>query len=330
MMTGLLLLLAALVALVLGAFFSGTETGVYCVNRVRLHVDAEQGHPAARRLERLLRRPEDVVITALLGTSVVDYVATAALTALLLTTVSEHVAEVYATAIAAPLIFVFAGIVPKEWFRRRSNVLMARLSWFVLACLRLAQVTGVVWLLRGLSHALIRRIDPQHDIAAGDWLSPRARTLHLVREGVARGGLTHLQRDLIERVLNLSDVRAGNVMIPRPRVAAAPLHLSRDEFLRIARMAHFSRLPVYRDDPRQIIGIVNVYDVLTDRDRQPVAAHVRPPLVISPQVSVAAALPRLQRARQAMAIVEDGAGHCLGILTVKDLVEEIVGDLEVW
>jgi putative hemolysin len=119
-------------------------------------------------------------------------------------------------------------------------------------------------------------------------------------------------------------------MIPRQRIAAAPLHLPRDEFLRIARMAHFSRLPVYRDDARRIVGIVNVYDVLTDRDRQPVAAHVRPPLVFSPQVSVAAALPRMQRARQAMAIVEDGAGHCLGILTVKDLVEEIVGELEAW
>jgi putative hemolysin len=329
-MTVLLLIAAAIAGVVLSAFFSGTETGVYCLNRVRLRVAAEHGEGAARRLERLMRRPEDLVIMSLLGTCVMDYVIAAALSALLLLTVTEHYAELYATAIATPLIFVFGGILPKDWFRRQSNRLMTRLSWAIEAGVRLARATGLVWLLRSLSSRLIRVVDPEADAAEGDWLSPRSRTLHLLREGAARGGLTHFQRDLIERVLNLSEVRVRDVMIPRARIAAAPLDLRRDEFLRIARMAHFSRLPAYRDDPRRMVGIVNVYDVLTDRDRRPVAAHVRAPLVLAPQITVAAALLRLQRERHAMAIVADAGGHCIGILTMKDLVEEIVGDLEVW
>lgn len=329
-MTTVLLLLGLLLALGLSALASGSETGIYCVDRVRLRVAVERQDPAARRLEQLVRRPEDLVITALLGTNIADYLATASVTALLLNlAISGGLAEIYATAIVTPLILVFGGIVPKDWFRREANQLLTRLSWPLLWSLRLTRATGIVWMLRNLTHVLIRVIDPQHTVAESDLL-PRTRTVHLLREGAARGGLTVLQRDLIERVLNLSGVRVRDVMIPRQRAALVPQDLPRDEFLRIARMAHFSRLPVYFSTPDHIVGIINVYDVLTDGDERPIAEHVRPPLKLAPNVSVSAALLKMQRAREAMAIVEERGGTCLGILTLKDLVEEIVGDLEAW
>lgn len=330
MLATLLLISGLLAGMVLSAFYSGTETGVYCLNPVRLRVNAEGGDAGARRLEPLMRRTEDLVITMLLGTNLADYVVTACTAALLLgAAVAASWAEIYAAALATPLIFVFGAMVPKESFRRRSDRLMPQLSWAILVSLRLAQATGLVWLLHRLSHALVRWIDPRGVAEQADLL-PRARTLHLLREGAARGGLTHLQRDLIERVLNLSEIRVRNVMIPRARAAVASVELPRDEFLRIARMAHFSRLPVYRNDPRRIVGVVNVYDVLTDREDRAVAQHVRPPLTLPENESVSAALVKLQRGREAMAIVQDRAGNCAGILTLKDLVEEIVGDLEVW
>ncbi len=330
MITTVLLLFGVLAAIALSSFFSGSETGVYCLNHVRLRVASEQGDAAARRLERLMQHPENLVITTLLGTNVTDYIATACVAALFLrAAVAEDLAGLYATVIVTPLVLVFGGIVPKDWFRRESNRLMSRLSGAVLLSLRLAQATGLVWLLRELTRALTRRLNPS-GTASGAELLPRARALHLLREGAARGGLTHLQRDLIERVLNLSDVLVADVMIPRPRAATVPLSIARDDFLRIARMAHFSRLPVYRSDPRRIVGIVNVYDVLTDPEGRPVADWLRAPLVLPLSTPVSAALPKLQRTRQTMAIVEDGAGRCVGILTVKDLVEEIVGDLEAW
>lgn len=330
MLTILLLLLGALAALVLSGFFSGAETGVYCLNRVRLRVAAEEGQRAARRLEAYTRRPEDLVITTLLGTNVADYLLTACVTAVLLrAAVSGGLAEVYTTAIATPLILVFGGIVPKDWFRRESNRLLLRLTWPLLLSLHAARATGLVWLLRGLTHALVRWIDPQR-VESEHALLPRARTLHLLREGAVYGGLTATQRDLIERVLRLSEVRIGQVMVPRARAATVPRDIARDDFLRIARMAHFSRLPVHDGDPRRMIGVVNVYDVLTDEDCRPVGAHVRPPLFLPAHVSVSTALLRLQQLRQTMAIVQDRNGVCVGILTLKDLVEEIVGDLEAW
>jgi putative hemolysin len=330
MLTVIGYLAGLLLALLLSGLFSGAETGVYCIDRVRLRVAGERGEPAARRLEQLLRRPEDLVITMLLGTNVADYLVTAFTAALLLhLAVSPSFAEVYATAIVTPLILVFGGMVPKDAFRRQANELMGVLSLPLVWCYRVASATGLVTVLRGITHTLLRWIDPTQAGGPASVL-PRARTLALLREGAARGGLSAVQRDLIERVLNLSTVRVRDVMIPRARAATIPRRISRDDFLRIARMAHFSRLLVYEDDPGRIVGVINVYDVLSDADARPVAEHVRTPLTLPMNMSASAALLRLQRGRDTLAVVQDDQGHFVGLLTVKDLVEEIVGDIEVW
>ncbi len=324
------LLVGLLLALLLSALASGLETGVYCLDRLRLRVACEQNHPRALRLERLVRHPEDALILALLATNAADYLVTACTAALLLNAaVSETRTEVYAAAISTPLILVFGAIIPKDWFRRESNRLLMGLSRPLGWGLCLARLTGLIWLLRSLAHRLAGWVEPGQTGSEGP-LPARASTLHLLREGAARGGLTRVQRDLIERVLRLSTVRVTEVMVPRSRAAMVPENIGRDDFLRIARMAHFSRLPVYRDDPRRIVGIANVYDVLTDPEHRPIFQHVRPPLTLAEYVNVSAALLKLQRARQTMAIVQDRAGNCVGLLTLKDLVEEIVGDLEAW
>ncbi len=329
-MIELALIIGAALALLLSGFYSGAETGVYSLNRVRLRVRAERQEPTARRLAALMAHPQDLVITALLGTNVFDYLMTAFVTALLLRlALSAGKAELYATLLCTPLILILGAIVPKDWFRRESDRLMYQMPLPLLASVRLARATGLVWLLRRLTRMLIRAVDPAR-AAAGEEALPRARMLSLLREGAARGGLTTFQRDVIERVMNISDVRVGRVMIPRHRTAAVPENVTREDFLRAARMAHFSRLPVWRDQPRKVIGIINVYNVLTDEAARPIREHVQNALVLLPQETVPGALVKLQQARQAMAIVNDRYGNCIGILTVKDLVEEIVGDLEAW
>jgi CBS domain containing-hemolysin-like protein len=206
---------------------------------------------------------------------------------------------------------------------------MYALAWPIQVSLHLARAIGVVWLLRQVAHLLARRAQREPGPFEEEVL-PRARTLWLLREGAASGGLTTLQRDLMGRVMKISRTVVADVMISRERVAAVARDIPRDDFLRIARMAHFSRLPVHAGDSRRIVGIVNVFDVLTDAQRQPVTAHLRDAFRLTPGTSVAAALLRLQQARQAMAIVEDRRGLSLGVLTVKDLVEEIIGDFDVW
>jgi len=325
------LLIGALAALGLSAFFSGTETGTYCLNRVRLNVRASQNDPQARRLIALMERPQELVITMLLGTNIADYLCTACVTALLLRlAVSEGLVELYATAIVTPLVLVFGGVLPKDWFQRESDRLMYPLAALLTWCRRVLAWTGVLWLLDRLARALVRGIDPLHAADQAELL-PRARMRRLLSEGAASGGLSAFQKDTLERVLNISRVRLASVMVPRQRAAIVPINISRADLLRVARMAHFSRLPVYRDDPRRVVGIVNVYHVLMDeRQDRPIAEYVQPVPALHAGETVPAALLKMQQARQVMAIVIDDAGHCLGLFTIKDLVEEIVGELAVW
>jgi putative hemolysin len=251
-------------------------------------------------------------------------------TALLLrAAVSGSLAEIYATAIVTPIILVFGGVLPKDWFQRRSDQLMYALALPLKWCWRVACWIGVVWLLRTLTRGLLQRIDPLRASGERDLL-PRSRIRRLLREGAVSGGLTTFQRDTLERVMDISNVRVANVMVPRRRAAIVPIDIPRDDLLRIARMAHFSRLPVYRDDPRRIVGILNVYHVLTDRQERPIAEYLQPATYVQVGETVPAALLELQRSREVMGIVVDPAGNCLGLFTIKDLVEEIVGELAAW
>ncbi len=329
-MTVLGLVIGAIVALALSAFFSGTETGIYCLNRVRLNVRNAREHPGARRLTSLMQRPRELVITTLVGANVAEYTATVCVTALLLhVAAARNLAEIYATAILTPLILVFGGVIPKDWFQRQADRLMYPLALPLTWCWCAVRWIGLMWVLDRLTQYLIRRIDPSGVTAETDLL-PRARVRRLLSEGAASGGLSTFQRDTLERVMDISRVRVGNVMVPRRRAAIVSIDIPRSDLLRIARMAHFSRLPVYRDDPRRIVGIVNVYDVLTDEEEKPIADYVQEITALHAAETVPAALLKLQKARQVMAIVTDRAGNCLGLFTMKDLVEEIVGDLEAW
>lgn len=329
-MTLIIWIVALLVGVLLSAFFAGIETGAYTLNRVRLRVRAGQGDARARRLGKLTERPDDLVITSLLGANVADYITSISVAALVILAGSPlHLADAYATALATPFLLVFGSIVPKDFFLRHTDRLMYALSLPIACCQAAARVTGALWVLRNAPLALARAFRvaiPEGD----DDVLPRARTHRLLREAAVRGGLTSFQRDTIERILSLSRVTVERVMVPLARAATVPADISREDFLRIARMAHFSRLPVWRGQVGNMVGVVTVFEVLTDAQERPISAHARPTLALPASETVPAALLKLQQAHQFMAIVNDKRGRCVGILTLKDLVEEIVGDLESW
>jgi len=306
------------------------ETGVYRVSRVRLRVRSEQNDPRARRLARLMERPEDLVITTLTGTNIGDYLCSAFVAALLIHagTVAS-MAELYATLVLTPLVLVFGGIIPKDWFQREADRLMLRAAFALDVARRVFLITGIIPLLRGLTRAILRWTDPDA-LRREESLLPRFRVQRLLIEGATAGGLTEFQRDTMERVFQMSQRRVRQIMVPRERAAIVPIDMPREDVLRITRMAHFSRLPVYEANPRRIVGILNVYDVLMDEQQRPTREHVREALSISAHETVPRALRRMQQARQVMAIATDARGNCLGLFTMKDLVECIVGELEAW
>jgi CBS domain containing-hemolysin-like protein len=329
-MTVGLLIVGTIVSLAMSGLFSGVETGIYCLNRVRLRLRSEQRRPAALRVAALMERREDLIITMLIGTTLADYFASAFVAALLLqAAVAPAATEVYTTLIMTPLIFAFGNAIPKNWFQRNADGLMYPLAPLLLTFERVARFTGLLPVLRGLTHLVVRLAD-RGGVVERDAVLPRVKTLRLLREGAVRGGLTPAQSEMIDRVLRLSEVRISRVMIPLRRTAVVSSDVSRDDFLRLSRMAHFSRFPVRGEREDQIVGVLNAYDVLADPRERPIEEHIREPMQLNMNEPVSSALLRMQGSRRAMAIVVNRSGACVGVLTVKDLVEEIVGDLAAW
>lgn len=329
-MTAPLWLLAAAGCTIASGFYSGSEMGLYCLNRIRLRLRAEQGRDRrASILLGLAQRQQETVLAILLGTNLANYLAAVAVSALLVRAFGLHGnrVEVYTALILSPLIFVLGDVVPKNWFQIDADRLMQRSALVLQASVALFRVTGLLWLLHGMTRlgASLAGFG-QRD----EWRGPRGEVLGLLREGAAEGALTQEQARMVERVMNLSSVRVGSIMIPRRRVAAVSVDTDRLTFLRLAREHHYSRMPVLDRDRRRVLGIVKVADVLADETAGSVLAWTQPPVTLLASDSASSALVQLQRAQATMAIVTDPRHGFVGIVTLKDVVEEIFGELPAW
>lgn len=329
-MTALLWLIAAIFFTAAGGFYSGSEMGLYCVNRVRLRLRAEQTDARdARRLSRLVHRQQETVLGILLGTNLANYLLTVATATLLAGAagIQPHHVEFYTAAILSPLIFVIGDVVPKNCYQIKADRLMYRSALPLRATVLFFRATGVLWLLHGVTRLGARLAG--HD-EREEWREPRAEVVGLLREGAAEGALTEDQARIVERVMRLSTVRVGTIMVPRRHVAAVPVDADRGRFEQIVRGHNYSRMPVLARDRRSIVGIVNVYDVLADETDTGVETRMHTPVTIHARDSAASALVQLRRAPATMAIVTDPRRGFVGIVTLKDVIEEIFGELPAW
>jgi len=323
------LYLAAVAGLAISFVASAVETGSYRLNRIRLRLRADGGDHRAATLLRLLGDLPGLIISILIVNNVGNYLLTAAVTALVAGWVAggDVAVQLTATAVATPLLFVFCEVLPKNVFAFAPGERMCRLARPIRAVYWGLYAVGLVPVLKGIS-ALVLRIARRRGAASP--FTPRQRLRAIIREGLAEGVITGYQDQLAEKVLALRDKTVGGVMIPMRQVAAVPVDVTRRRFARELGRHSYSRLPVYENHRDNVVGIVYINDVLA-REAFDVAAVVRRDVVRLPTaMTVSAALLRMRRDRAAMAVVSDHKGRAVGIVTVKDLVEEIVGDLAAW
>ena len=324
------MLVLALGALLLSGFFSGSETGLYCVDRVRLHLLAERGAPGTRRLARLLEDEQGTLAVSLLGTNLMNYLLTAAVTYLLARQagLADHDAEIYTVVLVTPIVFVFGEVVPKNLYQAHADVLMRYSAPLLVPVSRLSRVLGLVWLLKRLTAIVLRCLGIAPDL--DEAFAPKRRVTKLLREALSPGTHGEEQSDLVERVLNLSSTRVHQVMVPRDQVVTVAAGADRRQLIALARRTRHSCVAVYDDRRRYIIGLVKVDSLLQRDDWQRVDEDLRPITRLRPHDTVAAALSSMRRDRYALAVVTDQGGRMLGIVTLKDLLEEVVGELEDW
>ena len=329
-MTWFFVIATLAVAIVLSGFFSGSETGLYCVNRLRLQLGVQRRDARSIRLARLLSDERSALSVVLIGTNAANYLATAAAAFLFsdLLGVSDQATEIYTVLALTPVLFVFGEIVPKNLFQMHADTLMTRGSRAFAVATTVIKATGAVWAAKWASEFLLRALP----IEGGDRrvAEPKRRMAALLREAMAGDTLGETQSEFVDGVVLLSETSVASVMVPRNRVVTISAKATRRELTVAARRSSHTRLPVRDQHARRVIGVIKVDDLLTRDDWTTIADGLRPITTLTPHQSVASAITELQRARHPMAVVTDRTGHMLGIVTLKDLVEELVGELTAW
>ncbi|MHC4992092.1 MAG: CNNM domain-containing protein [Planctomycetota bacterium] len=313
-----------LAGLGLSSLYSGLETGLYTINRVRLAVRASHGEPAAMRIRSIRGNVTRMLAMILVGNNIANYMTSFGIAAMLdRAGYAPAQAIVINAVVLIPVLFVFGEILPKDLFRTHTDDWTYRLSWFLRASQTVLIWTGLVPLVQWFGILASR-------LAGGDesaGLSMRQRVSLLIKEGVGAGVLSEVQTSLADRAMVLRDRRVRDEMVPWRDVVRARVDARGERFARLAQRDGFTRLPVV-DGADRPMGIVSVLDVMLEPERT-IESLMSPALEVDADLPVREALRRMQQERATMAIVTSGA-DMVGLVTRKDLVEPLTGELPSW
>ena len=318
---------ALVLLLVLSAFFSGSETSMMAVNRYRLKTLAKSGHRGAHLAERLLAQTDKLLSAILIGNNLVNSAAATLVTVIVFRLYGEsELALTLATLLVTFLILVFSEVTPKvigaSWPDRLAPVASFPLT-FLVKLLR-----PVIWFVNLFVQAQLKlfRLKPS---AA----SEHSMGVEELRTLLAESGsfLPSQHRSILSNLFDLEEVTVDDAMLPRGQIEAIDLSAEPEEIVRQLGTSHHARLPVYQDDPNNVIGMLHVRRALArlqeeDFDSETFRTWLREPYYIPSGTSLYAQLTQFQATRQSLGLVVDEYGELLGLVTVEDILEEIVGE----
>lgn len=304
---------------------SGIELGCYSLNRVRLALRAgSAGDRAARLIKSELEKPDRLLATLMIGNVAFSALITNA-THALMKGESELRIVLVNLLVVAPLAFVFCEAIPKELFRVDADRLTYPFALPLAAFRSLLTYTGVMPIVMG-SARLVERLAGFG--AQGEHLSDaRQRMALLLKEGGSGGVLSESQSSLIDRALTFRSTLIGDEMIPWMQVRTLSIDWDRAKIIRFAAAQPSSRLPVV-DAKGRVLGVLRQIDLHTFPDA-PIENLLRRPAMLSPSMGVLEALRRIRAADAPLGIVERDA-RPIGLVTAKDLVEPLTGELPDW
>ncbi|MEM1185018.1 MAG: CNNM domain-containing protein [Planctomycetota bacterium] len=321
-------ILLALAGLAGSAMWSGMETGLYCVSRVRLAVRSRGTGGVASRSRAVvheLERPDRVLATILLGNNVCNYLGTLGLTAVLegrgLGTLSMVVLQVL---VLTPLLLVFGESLPKELFRVNADALTPRLAGVLRLTRLLATYTGVLPLVTVFATFAARLAGAK----TSDLSRPgREKFAELLGESVSEGAISEEQARLAERALAFGRRCVRDEMVPWSRVDAVSASWTRERVVHATARAPHTRVPVV-GGAGEVVGIADRLALHVAPDAE-VADVVSEPVWLDPESKLRDALSDLRAAGTPIGLV-GRPGRPLGLVTVKDLIEPLTGDMRAW
>lgn len=314
--------------LLLSAFFSGSETALFAANRLNLHHLRERGSTGARIALRLLEQPARLLSTLLVGNNIVNTAFAVVATAALVRLWGPERGSLYAFAVVTLLLLLFAEITPKSFAAHHANrvALLAAPAVQVLAVV-LAPIIRVLSLVTNLfARPLGGRVRPDAPMVTEEEIQI------LVRMGEEQGVLEQEEREMIHSIFEFGDTVVREIMVPRVDMVAVEADEPVDALLDIVRTHGHSRIPVYDDTVDQIVGLVHVKDLLVDRREGrlegKVRDYARPAHFVPDTKRLDELFKEMRRKQVHMAIAVDEYGGTAGLVTIEDLLEEIVGPIQ--
>ncbi|HIZ52038.1 MAG TPA: HlyC/CorC family transporter [Candidatus Pseudomonas excrementavium] len=319
----LLLILVVLIAL--SAFFSSSETGMMSLNRYRLKHLSKKGSRSAQRAEELLSRPDRLLGTILVGNNIVNILA-ASIASVVAVQLWGDAGIAISTVVLTIVILIFGEITPKTLAALHPEMIAFRVSIILQLLQRV--LYPVVWLCSSISNALLRLIGINPNSSNGGQLSTEElRTV--VNE--ASLGITRKRQNMLLSILDLEKMTVNDIMVPRNDAYGIDLDDEMPVILDQLRTSHHTRLPVFRGDINNVTGLVHMRHIarLLSRNeltKENLIACCKDPYFIPENTPLHTQLLNFQKHKRRIGFVVDEYGDVIGLVTLEDILEEIVGE----
>lgn len=326
-MNGTILLALFSACIVLSSFFSGSETALTTLSDAAVFRLKERKHPQAARLERLRGHLPQTISTLLIGNNLVNIAAGSIGTVLAIEALGEKWGVVTATVATTLILLVFGEVTPKTLAARNAERVACVAAPVVELLAKL--LAPLARLLSGVAGVLLRpfggRTTATAEVTGEDVKS-------LISLSHDQGQLESEEKDILHAVLEFGDRPVVEAMVSRAKMILLPADASFEKVEAIGRVWRYSRLPVYRDTPDDIVGILHVkdlFDVTDAEEKSFTLARFLRPAIFVPELKRSGDLFReMRRRRFHMAIVVDELGAVSGLVTLEDLVEQMLGDID--
>jgi Mg2+/Co2+ transporter CorB len=321
---------AIVVLLFLSGFFSGSETALTAASRARIHQMARTGDRRASIVERLMRGRERLIGALLLGNNLVNILASALATSVLIAMFGDT-GVVYATVVMTLLVVIFSEVLPKTWAITGPDRFALSVAPFVRPVV--AVFAPVTFAIQRLVGALLKAFGvdisgARSGLTGHDELRGAVDLLHREGEVVKR------DRDMLGGLLDLSELEVSDVMVHRTRMATLDADMPREALVGAILESPYTRIPLWRGNQDNIIGVIHAKDVLRalikaegDLGKLDIASIVSKPWFVPETTSVQVQLNAFLRSKAHFALIVDEYGEVEGLLTLEDILEEIVGDI---
>ena len=314
-------IISIVVLVIFSAYFSATETAFTSVNRIRIKNLANDGDKKAREVLDLTEKFDSMLSTILVGNNIVNIAMSAIATVLFMELYPVYGATI-ATAVITVLVLIFGEISPKSLAKENPE----KFAMFSAPFLKFFMVllAPVNWIFGCWKKLLAKLFN-------ADGVNPitEDELLTIVEEAETEGGIDTDQSELIQNAIEFNDLEAWDVLTPRVDIKAIEIDETQDEIAELFLSTGFSRLPVYEDDLDNIVGVLNQKDFhnyIRGTDT-PVSEYVKPVIFVAGSMKIAQLLKRLQTVKTHIAIIVDEYGGTSGLVTMEDIIEELVGEI---